>query len=219
MLQYLFLRYILQKRTKKKNMKTTVKISVIGLILFSAIFTGCKKEDETPAPTNNNNNTDTTHVPLQVFKCKIDGVSYEATYIVNEGNYASGAAYAKSLKTTNGTNAFDGTIRISLSFGTDNQGNLSTGAHEIITAMNTMTGFNNMGKATFKDLFINGSYGYVQDSTGTVSVINYYGDQSSGWLGARGTFNNITIYTFNTTTMEQDTLLLTDGEFDYKFTL
>lgn len=96
---------------------------------------------------------------------------------------------------------------------------LVTGAHDVVGFHETMSGFNNQGKVTFKDIKLAGENYAVAPGEGSVNVVSHYTSSTNDWLGAKGTFNNIKLYHFNSVTQEMDSLYLTNGEFDFKFTM
>lgn len=153
----------------------------------------------------------------QIFKCKIGTTQFDATFITTEGNYSyengKSIPYSKGLIATNGTSATTGDIIITLSFGCNDSSKLAEGNHAYLLELPKKT--DNRGKATFK-VKING-YNYTPVvGSGTISVEKFYFSKEN-YMGAKGTFNNIKVKGYNGTADE--TLTLTNGEFDYYFML
>jgi hypothetical protein len=181
---------------------------IFGTMLCLGLFLlpGCAQEDDSE--------DDDENIPTasQVFKFKIDGQEFKATSITTTGT--SGMIIAKGLKASNGPTVMEGSTRLTLSFGADQSGNLATGLHDVFVYFPTQNAPDNRSKCIFADIVINNKQGYVLPGEGSVTVDNYY--TSSYWQGAKGTFNNIKVLQVNTN-FEMDTVLLTDGEFNYKF--
>jgi hypothetical protein len=192
-------------RTYKKNF-----VYVVAAIFASSLlFNGCKKDEENPEPEDNNQTT-----AQMIFKCKINGEQFVATSIVTQGT--SGIITAKGLKVSNGATPAEGSIQMTLSFGTNPAGELGLGAHQIVGPnFETANSPDNKNKAIFKDARINGLEAYVQSGS-TVNVEQYY--ESSYWQGAKGTFNNVKFYTYTPAPeYKEDSVMITDGEFDVKY--
>jgi len=189
-----------------KRVALPLFMMVIAGLLF---FSGCDPDEQNPDPTP-------TPTYPKVFKCLINGVPYEATAISSSGSYTNGTPVAKGIKHSMGSTTMDGDIRWLLNFGTDSQGNLVTGVHTPVTQISTIG--NNQGKVTIKDFtYFNNNAGYLIENQGTVTVTEYYFRSSDNtYLGAKGTFDNLKIGLFNMTTMTEDTLVLTQGVFDFK---
>jgi hypothetical protein len=153
----------------------------------------------------------------QIFKCKIGATQFDATFITTEGNYSyengKSIPYGKGLIATNGTSATTGDIQITLTFGCNDSSKLAEGNHAYIEELPKKT--DNRGKATF-EVKING-YNYTPvTGSGTINVEKFYFSKEN-YMGAKGTFNNIKVKGYNGTADE--TLTLTNGEFDYYFML
>lgn len=202
-------------------MKKTISNILILLIvaMSSSLFFSCEKEDNSPeikdeTPNDSiNNNTG-----LMIFTCEIDGEPFEATTIVTQAT--SGIITAKGLKVSNGASPVEGSIQMTLSFGTNQQGVLGVGTHQMIgSRFETVNSPNNQNLAIFKDVKINGLTSNAAEG-GQVNVEKYY--EESYWQGAKGTFNNIKIYTFeyidNDPMPIVDSVILTNGIFDVQYT-
>lgn len=179
---------------------------LFSIFLFALTFSSC----EIPGLKNP---TDSA----QVFKCKIGSTNFDATAITTEGNYAydngKSIPFGKGLKSSNGESAEQGDIQITLSFGCNDSSKLTVGNHQYVEELVRKT--DNRGKATFT-VKINGyNYNPVVGS-GIINVSEFYYSKEN-YMGAKGTFNNIKVKGYNGTT--EETLTLTEGEFDYYFML
>ena len=188
--------------------KSTFLLLTIALALLAGIY-GCDPDEQIPDP-------DPTPTYPSVMKCLINGVQYTATSISSSGSYASGVPVAKGILHSNGNSTMDGDIRWRLNFGTDNQGIPLTGAHTMVTQMGNPDNY--QGKATFKDFYyFNNNTGFVIENTGVVTVSEYYFRSSDNtYLGAKGTFDNIQVCLWDANTQTFDTLVFTQGVFDFK---
>jgi len=153
----------------------------------------------------------------QIFKCKIGTTQFDATFITTEGNYSyengKSVPYGKGLIATNGTSATTGDIKITLTFGCNDSSKLAEGNQTYILELPKKT--DNRSKATF-EVKING-YNYTPVvGSGTINVEKFYSAKEN-YMGAKGTFNNIKVKGYNGTSDE--TIMLTNGEFDYYFML
>ncbi len=185
-------------------MKTKLFLFLFSGILF--FFTSC----DIPGLSNP---TDSA----QIFKCKIGTTQFDATFITTEGNYSyengKSTPYSKGLIATNGTSATTGDIIITLSFGCNDSSKLAEGNHVYVEELTKKA--DNRNKATFK-VKING-YDYTPlVGSGTINVEKFYYSKEN-YMGAKGTFNNIKVKGYNGTA--EETLTLTNGEFDYYFML
>jgi hypothetical protein len=191
-------------------MKKTAMLITMMILAAFITFTGCEPDDQNPDP-------DPTPTYPKVFKCLINGQAYEATSASSSGSYINGTPYAKGIRHSNGSSTIDGDIRWLLNFGSDNQGNLVTGAHSIVQQLSTLSGFNNQGQATIKEFKYLNMDGYVVPDEGSVTVTQYYYRTSDNtYLGAKGTFDNIKVVVWDAATQTMDTVLLTQGVFDFK---
>lgn len=153
----------------------------------------------------------------QIFKCKIGANQFDATFITAEGNYSyengKSIPYGKGLIATNGTSATTGDIIITLTFGCNDSSKLADGNHVYVEELTKKA--DNRNKATF-EVKING-YNYTPvTGSGTINVEKFYYSKEN-YMGAKGTFNNIKVKGYNGTADE--TITLTNGEFDYYFML
>lgn len=178
----------------------------LGLTVFA--FSSCEPASNEPGDENTGTNPKT-------FKCKINGVDFNATYIMTEST--SGIISAKGLKVSNGTSYTNGTIRMTFRFGANQSGVLGVGDHSIVGNLPTVNQPNNQNLVQISELRINSLDGYVKEGEGVVNVASYY--ESTYWQGAKGTFNNIKIQTFTAAPeYKMDSVVLTNGEFDFKYT-
>lgn len=178
-------------------------------VLFLSVFllNGCDPATDNP----DNGNTGTNP---KTFKCKINGVDFNATYIMTQST--SGIISAKGLLVSNGTSYTNGTIRMSFKFGANQSGVLGLGNHSIVGYLPTVGQPNNQNIAEISELRINNLQSYVKEGEGVVNVASYY--ESTYWQGAKGTFNNIKIQTFTAAPeYKMDSVVLTNGEFDFKY--
>ncbi|MFT3751437.1 MAG: hypothetical protein QM800_00605 [Paludibacter sp.] len=180
------------------------------LMLLLTVFILMSCTPTTEDPGNENTGTDP-----KTFKCKIDGVDFSAAYIITEST--SGIISAKGLKASNGTTYANGTIRMTFKFGTSQSGILGTGNHTIVGNLPTANQPNNQNIVGVNEILINGLTGYVKEGEGQIVVEKYY--ESTYFQGAKGTFNNIKILTFTAAPeYKEDSVVLTNGEFDFKYT-
>ena len=187
--------------TKIKNVN---RFLLFFIFMASTMFVSCEKSGEEVKQDENES--------IMVFKCKIDGVPFEAVTIVTQST--SGIISAKGLKVSNGDTPVNGSVRMTISFGMGPQG-LGTGVHEMVgTYFETVNNPDNKNKAVFQNVVIDNLIGYAS-AGGDINVEKYY--ETTYWQGAKGTFSNISIVCYNTSTMESISHTLTEGEFDVKY--
>jgi len=182
--------------------------------MSTSFFFSCEKEDTTPENKEENPiDMYPDSVSTMLFSCKIDGTVFNATSMVSHAT--SGIITAKGIKVSNGATVIEGTTQLTLSFGTNPSGELGTGNHECVGSMfETANSPDNKNKAIFKDVKINGEDAFAQPG-GTISVEKYY--ESTYFQGAQGTFNNIKFYIYPAPDYELDSIMITDGVFNVKY--
>jgi hypothetical protein len=157
----------------------------------------------------------------QTFSCKIGNDSFAANAlslkVCNWGNDM--VPYAKGIVVSDGTAPAIGNIRMTINLGTNNLGEPTVGSHTIAASLSGATGFDNRGLATFQDVSINGMTCFPAAGKGNVYVEKYYRDDEQGFKGGKGTFDHIKLYFVNMTTFEMDSIMITDGVFDFQSNL
>ncbi len=204
-----------------KRFSKKLTIAFVIVLMWSLIFS-CKKDDTTL--DNKDTKDSIAEIPKDTvtdpetgnmtFTCKVDGEPFSATYMTTQAT--SGIITAKGLKVSNGATPVEGTIQMTISFGTNPAGELGLGNHECVGSnFETANAPDNKNKAIFKDVKLNGLSAYAEPG-GSIFVEKYY--ESSYWQGAKGTFNNIKFYVYPPPSFDLDSIMVTDGVFDVKYT-